>query len=216
MDPDLQFLVHFFNDREHLFKTITMSDTSQVEAICDQSASQKWWFWGRYAPTERKAYLARRLFVEKQLYDGYTQAYGCLKERVPVYFYIYPGITLEEVLEKSRQRTQHEEIQPHVLVVRIQDIPATSNLTFTLNDSMYSYWKKAVEAGLEIRGDPAEHVVLPDHNQVFPFSRLEQIHQKYKAQRISYEVQVWDYQLLEKLRFTILGNIQKATLKNVD
>jgi hypothetical protein len=61
-----------------------------------------------------------------------------------------------------------------------------------------------VESGLEMRGDRNAPVVLPDHNRVFPFSMIEQIHRKYKAQQISYEIQIWDYQLLEKIPHTIL------------
>ena len=34
---------------------------------------------------------------------------------------------------------------------------------------------------------------------------MEQMHRKYKALKISYEIQIWDYQLLEKVRYTILG-----------
>jgi hypothetical protein len=33
---------------------------------------------------------------------------------------------------------------------------------------------------------------------------IEQVYEKYKAHPISYEIQVWDYQLLEKLRYMIL------------
>ncbi len=40
---------------------------------------------------------------------------------------------------------------------------------------------------------------------VFPFGLIEQIHQKYKNLEISYEVQIWDYALLEKIRYTIIG-----------
>jgi len=44
-----------------------------------------------------------------------------------------------------------------------------------------------MEAGIKCRGDGNAHVVLEDHNKVFPFSMIEQIHQKYKAQQIIYE-----------------------------
>jgi hypothetical protein len=204
MDDDLQFLVHFFNDKEYLFKTITMADISQVDDICNRISSQKGWYWGRYAPSERHAYLKRRLFVEKQLYEGYTQAYGSLKENVPVYFYLYPNLTKQKAIQRAQQRTRHDETEPHALMVNIRDLEDTQNITFTLNDSLTAYWKKAMESGLEMRGDRNAPVVLPDHNKVFPFSMIEQIHRKYKAQELSYEIQIWDYQLLEKIRYTIL------------
>ena len=204
MDDDLQFLIHFFNDKEYLFKTITMADIYRVDDICNRISSQKGWYWRRYAQSERHDYLKRRLFVEKELYEGYTQKYGGLKEKVPVFFYLYPNITKQKAIELGQQRTRHDEIEPQILMVKIQDIEDTKNITFTLNDSHTAYWKKATESGINCRGDGNSHVVLPDHNQVFPFSMIEQIHRKYKAQEISYEIQIWDYQLLEKIRYTIL------------
>jgi hypothetical protein len=206
MDEALQFLVHFFNDREHLFKTITMAGISQVDKICNKISSHKGWYWGRYAPAERQAYLKRRLFVEKELYESYAQEHGRLKEKVPVYFYLYPSLTTRRARELGRQRTMHDEIEPHILMVKVEDIEDIQNITFTLNDSLTAYWKKAMESGLEMRGDRNVPVVLRDHNRVFPFSMIEQIHRKYKAQQINYEVQLWDYQLLEKLSYTILEN----------
>lgn len=179
MDNDLQFLVHFFNDKEHLFQTITMAGFPQMDEICNMVSSRKGWFWGRFAHSERQAYLRRRLFVEKELYEGYSQAYGSLKEKVPVYFYLYPRLTQQMAIELAQQRTRHDETEPQILLVKIQDLADTQNITFTLSDSFTAYWKKATEAGLEIRGDRNRPVVLPDHNKVFPFSMIEQIHRKY-------------------------------------
>ena len=122
-----------------------------------------------------------------------------------MYFYLYPNITKQKAIELGQQRTRQDEIEPQILMVKIQDVEDTKNITFTLNDSFAAYWKKAVESGIECRGDVNDHVVLHDHNKVFPFSMIEQIHRKYKALKISYEIQIWDYQLLEKIRYTILG-----------
>jgi hypothetical protein len=72
MDHDLQFLIHFFNDTEFLFKTITMAPIARVDEICDRIASEKGWYMPRFARGERQGYLQRRRFVEKELYEGYT------------------------------------------------------------------------------------------------------------------------------------------------
>lgn len=205
MDNDLQFLIHFFNNKEYLFKTIIMAENSQVDEICNRISSEKGWYWVRFSQSDRHDYLKRRQFVERELYEGYTQEYGSLKEKIPVYFYLYPGITKQKAIERGQQRSRHGEIEPQILMVRVQDIEDTKNITFTLNDSFTAYWKKAMESGIKCRGDGNGHVVLPDHNKVFPFSMIEQIHRKYKAQAISYEIQIWDYQLLEKISYTILG-----------
>lgn len=205
MDADLQFLVHFFNDIEYLFKTITMAGVSQVDEICNKISSQKGWYWPRFANSERHDYMRRRLFVENVLYEDYTQEYGSLKEKIPVYFYLYPNITKQKAVELGKQRMIYGEIEPHLLMVKIRDIEDTQNITFTLNDSYTAYWKRAMDSGIKCRGDGNTHVVLEDHNKVFPFSMIEQIHQKYKVQKINYEIQIWDYQLLEKIIYTILG-----------
>ena len=205
MDDDLQFLVHFFNDKDYLFKTITMADVSQVDEICDQIASQKGWYWPRFAKSERHDYLKRRRFVEKTLYEDYAQKYGSLKEKIPVYFYLYPNLTKQKVIELGKQRMRRGERAPHILMVKLQDLKDTRNMTFTLNDSHVAYWKRAMESGIKCRGDGNGHVVLQDHNRVFPFSMLEQMHQRYKAQQINYEIQIWDHQLLKKMSYTILG-----------
>jgi hypothetical protein len=204
MDNDLQYLVHFFTDKKHLFKTITMANPRLLDEISDNIASQKGWYWFRYRQGDREDYLKRRLFVEREMYEGYTREFGQLKEKVPVYFYIYPNATKQWMLERGQQRKKLGEITPQILLVEIQDIDDTTNLTFTVNDSFAAYWKKAVESGIKCRTEEAGRVVLPDHNRIFPFSMIDQIHQKYKGQEISYEVQVWDYDLLSRLSFVIL------------
>jgi hypothetical protein len=205
MDNDLQFLIHFFNDKQYLFKTITMAGVSQVDEICNTISSQKGWFWIRFSQSERQDYLKRRLFVERALYNDYTREYGSLKEKTPVFFYLIPNITKQKAIELALQRTRHGETEPQVLMVKIADIEDTTNITFTLNDSHTAYWKRIKEADIEFGGEVNVPVVLPDHNKVFPFSMIEQIHRKYKAQEMRYEIQIWDYQLLEKMRYTILG-----------
>ncbi len=205
MDNDLEFLVHFFNDKEYLFKTITMAEASHRDEICNRISAQKGWYWGRFARSERDDYLKRRLFVEKELYEDYSREYGSLPEKRPVYFYLYPNITKQKALELGRHRTRCDEVEPHILMVEIQEIQDTKNITFTLNDSHTAYWKRAMESGIKCRGDANIHVVLEDHNRVFPFSMIEQMHQKYRAQQINYEIQIWDYLLLEKTKYTILG-----------
>lgn len=206
MDHELEFLIHFFNDRQYLFKTITMAGASQVDEICDRISSQKGWFWVRFSQPERQDYLKRRLFVERALYEDYTREYGSLKEKVPVFFYLIPNITGQDALELARQRARQGETEPQVLMVKTAEIEDISNITFTLNDSHASYWQRIKEAGLAFGGELNVPVVLPDHNKVFPFSMIEPIHRKYKAQGPRYEIQVWDYQVIETMKYTILGD----------
>lgn len=141
------------------------------------------------------------------MYDGYTRAYGRLKERVPVFFYLVPKVTEQQAVALARQRAMDGEAEPQVLMTRLADIEDTTNMTFTLNDSHTSYWRTMEEAGMDFGGERNVPVVLPDHNTIFPLSMIERIHRQYRAYVLDYEVQVWDRQLLENLRYTILrGN----------
>jgi hypothetical protein len=204
METELQFLVHFFNDPEYLFKTITMAEGSEVEEICNAISAHKGWFWMRFSPGEREDYMKRRRFVERTLYEDYTRQYGSLKEKVPVFFYLIPGITEHKAIELAQERTAHGETKPHVLLVKIADLEDTTNITFTLNDSHTAYWKRIKEAGFAFGGEVNEPAVLEDHNKVFPFSMIEPMHRKYQAQGMRYEIQVWDHPLLDQTRYQIL------------
>jgi hypothetical protein len=204
MDEALRYLIHFFTDKEHLFKTIMMAEACQIDAISDRFVSQKGWYWGRYSKSERHDYLNRRRFVEKELFDGYTQAYGRLKEKVPVYFYLYPKITTRKAITLAQQRTKHDEVEPGILMVKMQDIEDITNITFTLNDSCSAYWKKTIDARIKCKGPQPDMLVLQDHNKVFPFSMIEEMYRRYSKQDMYYEVQIWDYELLERIPYTIL------------
>jgi hypothetical protein len=139
------------------------------------------------------------------LFAEYIQEYGRLKEKVPVYFYLYPKLTTRQAIALGQQRAKHEEVEPGILLVRIPDIEDITNITFTLNDSCTAYRQKTIEAGINCRGPQPGGIVLPDHNKVFPFAMIEEIHRKYAKQDMVYEVQVWDYELLERMSYTILG-----------
>jgi hypothetical protein len=205
MQPDLRYLVHFFHDERFLFKTITMAGASQVDGICDVISSEKGWYWVRFSARERHGYLKRRTFVEEAMYADYTRAFGALKERVPVYFYLVPHITEAKASELAQRRTRQGETEPRVLMVDLQDIDDTRNMTFTLNDSHTAYRKRIMESGLGFGGASEVPVALPHHDRIFPFSMIERVHRVYEARRITYEVQIWDHQMLERMRYVLLG-----------
>jgi hypothetical protein len=204
MGDDLQYLVHFFDDERYLFETITMAPASDRDRICDAISARKGWFWGRFSPSERQGYLRRRLFVEKTLHDDFRREHGPLREKVPVFFYLIPGVTEQEALRLARQRTSQGETEAKVLMVKLADLEDTSNMTFTLHDSHTSYWRTMRDAGLQFGGESTVPDVLPDHNRVFPLSMIERLHETYGAHGLPYEVQIWDHRLLEGMRSSIL------------
>jgi hypothetical protein len=213
VDNELQFLVHFFNDQLYLFKTVTMAEPAQVDEICDAITAQRGWYSGRFAQGHRQVYLRKRRFVEQALYEDYTREYGSLKAHTPVFFYLYPGITEDKALAMARERARQGEVEPQVLLISLQDLTDTRNITFTLNDSHTAYWQRAMEAGITSMGGGGTPVCLPDHNRVFPFARLEEMYKKYRDLPITFEVQVWDYQLLEQTRYRILEKAEASSGK---
>ena len=94
-----------------------MADACQIDEICDQLVFQQGWYWGRYAKSEREDYLQRRRFVEKTLFDEYRQAYRRLKQKVPVYFYFYPKLTIQKAMELAQLRTKHEDSRLDLLML---------------------------------------------------------------------------------------------------
>ncbi len=200
MQAGLQHLVHFFHDERYRFKTITMAAASETDDICDAIASRRGWFWVRYSPRERDGYMQRRRFVERAMYDDYTHAFGGLTGTVPVYCYLIPDLTEVQAIELAQRRTRFGETEPHVVMVKVEDIDDTRNMTFTLHDSHTSYRARMTDAGLAFGGDSDAPDALPDHGKIFPFSMIEQIHAVYGARPISYEVQFWDHAVLERVR----------------
>ena len=204
IDAELLYLIHFFNDQKSLFKTITMvQEKDAIEEISDVISSNKGWYSHRYGKNDRQDYIKRRRFVEKELYTDYVNEYGSLKEIVPVYFYLYPNISKARALEMAQKRIKNDEAAPSVIFIKLLEIKDFTNITFTLNDSFASYWKKAIESGIKCRDEENGREVLPDHNKIFPFLKIEQIHRKYREKNPYYEVQIWDYKILEETAYEI-------------
>jgi hypothetical protein len=203
-ESELQYIIHFFNDKKYLFKTITMENEETIDEVSDAILLNKGWYSHRYGKSDRYDYIKRRKFIEKELYIEYVSEYGSLKENIPVYFYLHPNITREIAIELARQRTKYNEFAPMVLFMNIRELKDITNITFTLNDSFTSYWKKAIESGIKCREEENGREILPDHNKIFPLSMIEQIHGKYKDKHPYYEIQIWDYKILDNVQYEIL------------
>jgi hypothetical protein len=182
-----------------------MQDTKEINEICDAISGKNGWHSGRYSQNEREYYLTRRKFIEKTLYEEYSMEHGYLNDKIPVYFYIYPNITTEKLLVFAQKRSEYDEFIPKVLIIKIQDLEDIRNITFTINDSFTSYRKKTLEKGIKLREEEKSGEYLQDHNKIFSFGEIAQIHEKYKDRNPYYEVQIWDHKMLEKISWEILN-----------
>lgn len=196
--PNLQIMLHHYSCAEHLFKTITMYADDERERIFDDIVTTKNWYWGRYAPENRQSYMETRLFVEARMYDAFSHKYWTPKQPRPVFFYIFPDLSLPAIEERLHQRQQYDELNTKYLLVDIQDLVNTTHISFTLCDSHQSYREALIQQGLSADESTTSHA---DHGTVFHIYELAEVYARNEAEDgLYFEVQVWDPDILEHWR----------------
>ncbi|MFN2201712.1 MAG: hypothetical protein ACK2UO_10920 [Caldilineaceae bacterium] len=195
--PNLQVMLHHYSRVEYLFKTITMYADDDREQMLDDIVAIKTWYWGRYAPENRRQYLENRLFVEACMYEAFSRKYCPPKQRCPVFFYLYPNLSLSLVEERLYQRRQYDETDTKYLLVDLQDVLDTTYISFTLCDSHRSYREALIQQGLL----PGEKSQIPaaDYGTVFHIQEIAAVYARHQAEDdLYFEVQVWDSEVLER------------------
>jgi len=196
----LNYLVHYYTDENYLFQTIMMYSKQNLNEVSDNIVKNKTWFWERYRDTDRDNYYKRRYFVEKTMKKEFEEKYFKLSEDVPVYFYLIPGINKEEVINNCNKRITLNNITK-ALLIDIETVFNNKYITFTVNDSFRCYLKKSLDAGIDCSKSHYLGIpILEDHNKIFPIKDLMEINEKYKNTKIDYEVQIWEKDLLEKIK----------------
>jgi len=199
-DNELNYLIHYYTDEEFLFKTIMMYPKIDLNKISDNIVKNKTWYWVRYRDTDREIYYKRRYFVEKTMKNEFEERHYKLFEDIPVYFYIIPGINKEKAINNCNNYMNSNGNKIKALLIDIKCILNKKNVTFTINDSFTCYLQKAIEAGIDCSQSNKNITIYEDHNKIFPITNLMGINEKYKNREINYEVQIWDKDLLEKMR----------------
>jgi len=207
VEKNIKYLVHYYTDIVYLFKTIMMYSKEDLNKISDNIVKNNNWYWERYRDTDREDYYKRRCFVEETLKKEFEEEYYKLSTKTPVYFYIIPGINKEKAISNCNSRINYNEINTKVLLIDINDVLNNKNVTFTINDSFRCYLKKALEVGIDCSKSNMNLTILEDHNKIFPITSLMEINEKYKNFEINYEVQIWDKDLLEKIKSNSINYI---------
>ena len=193
----LKYLIHYYNDRKYLFKTVTMYRKEEMDEVFDSIVENKNWFFGRFTRQDRDDYMRRRLAIEEMLYSDFEKKYWKLKEKTPVYFNIVPNLSTEEVDIYLRKRRQYDENGTKYLIIELHNIRERENISFTLDDSFRSYRKKLLEKGIPCRKIINKFQELDEYGCVFHIDELEAVHKKYGSlDDLRYEVQVWDPNIL--------------------
>ena len=199
--PNLQIMLHHYSRIEFLFTTITMYPDDERERICDAMTAAKTWYGGRYAPDNRHGYLQNRLFVEDRLYEGFSCKYGAPKQRCPVFFYLFPNLSLSSVEERLQQRRQYDETETKYLLVDLKELLDTTHISFTISDSHRSYRAALVQQGL-LSGDTSLTAPV-DHGTVFHIHEVAEVYARHKeVDELCFEVQVWDSEILQHWKET--------------
>lgn len=196
----LGYLIHFYHNQNYLFQTVTMVADDQRDQVLDSIVDGKSWYWGRYAASERSAYMNRRIAVEQMLHDEFEQSHWPLKNRFPVYLYLIPGFLPDTIECEIEHRQKYQERDTKFLVFDLDQIKDRKNVTFTVNDSLRSYRNKLLLAGIPCRelkgGDPE----LPDYGKIFHIDDIGKVYNRNaKIPDLRFEVQVWDNTILQKL-----------------
>jgi hypothetical protein len=199
--PNLRIMLHHYSRPEHLFRTVTMYADDERERICDAIAATRTWYWGRHARENRRYYLQERLFVEARMVEAFSAKYGPPKGRHPVFFYLYPSLSLPIIEERLRQRRQYDESETNYLLVDLQELADTTQISFTLCDSHRSYRAAMVRQGL-LSGD-ASLAPPADHGTVFHIRELAEVYARHQGEDdLYFEVQVWDPTILDPWKET--------------
>ena len=194
--PNLQVMVHHYSCAEHLFKTITMYADDERERVFDNIVKTKSWYWGRYAPEHRQMYLKERLFVDTYMFDTFSTKYWTPKGTCPVFFYLFPDLSLHTIEERLRQRQQHDEPDTKYLLIDIQNLADTTHISFTLGDSHQSYRNVMMRHGFS---KDESLKTLADQGNIFHIHELAEMYARNKNEEgLYFEVQVWDTEILEQ------------------
>lgn len=189
-------MVHFYSSASYLFKTVTMYPDVERERVLDELVTAKTWYWGRYASGERQSYLETRLFVEGHMRETFTRKYWPPKHPYPVFFYLYPILSLDAVEDGLLRRQQFGEQRTKYLLVDLTELSDTTHVSFTLSDSHTSY-REALIRQRQSAKRPAD--AAADHGALFHLRELHEVYQRHKDEESLYfEVQVWDPEILEK------------------
>jgi hypothetical protein len=197
MNPELKHLVHFYNDPQYLFKTITMSPQSEYSRISKLLVDTNSWYCFRYSNEIREAYYKRRIYLEKRLKAEFEANYYHLVSDIPIYFYVIPNITKDEILKKNETIYNNAK---YVSLIDMDLLFGKTNITFTINDSFRSYQQAMLNAGLPEMLNEPKYEIFPDSSQVFPLDELDNMSKKYKTLPVKYEVQIWDHEILNIIK----------------
>lgn len=192
-------LIHFYNNPNFLFKTVTMYPEKDRNTVYDSIVSSKSWYSGRYTKSENKFYMKQRIAVEEMLYNDFRKKYWTLEEKIPVYFSILPKFSYSKINTDLEKRIKAEENKAKVFITHLENIQNYENISFTINDSFIAYRQRLIEKDIPVCSVSKVSKELDEYGEIFHISELKLLHKKYKNSNILFEVQIWDKKVISSL-----------------
>jgi hypothetical protein len=188
--PNLRILLHYFHSAEHLFVTATMYADARRERALEEMARTHAWFGGRFSAAHRHGYMQVRVLVETLMCREFAEKYAAPRSTSPVFFYLRPRLSLSSIQDGLRRRQDLGEHATQYLLIDLDDIDDTSQVSFTVHDSHRSYRRAIAEAGFEAHPTGGDS---PDDGRVFHVSEIADVYARHRDEDdLSFEVQFWD------------------------
>jgi hypothetical protein len=142
--------------------------------------------------------MKKRLLVESLMRNEFEEKYTAPRNASPVFFYIRPNLSISAIQDGLRKRQALGERNTRYLLVDLNDIHQTSQISFTVQDSHQSYRRALSDAGFN------NHQTVQnsrDDGRVFHIDEIEDVYARHSdEQEIYFEVQIWDRQILTQWR----------------
>jgi hypothetical protein len=199
--PALETLYHFYNDEANLFVTVTMCPVQERDRVFNQIVSNKAWYWGRFAASERDTYMLQRLTVEQIMREDFERTCGKRFPASPTYFYIYPHSDARRLRSDLDRRSEFDGPKTVMLRFELSDLYDTSSITFTLEDSFQSYKHILCSRGMPVRRGGKDLKCTECQGRLFRIGELHTVYaRRANDDGIYFEAQVWDPSVLERIK----------------
>jgi hypothetical protein len=177
--------------------------------------NNKSWYSGRFQENDYKIYMKRRIAVEDMLFDDFQKKYWILPSKTPVYFYIIPNYSIENIFQELEERVQCGETKASFFITTLEKISNHNNISFTIHDSFRSYRERLKKKNIPV-WNPSKHPdKLENYGEIFHISELNRIYEKYKElKNLRFEVQIWDINIVntQNLRRFFKKSIYKSDM----
>ncbi len=189
------YLIHYYKKREFLFKTITELSEAELSSTLNSLSDNNTWYGSRFSEKNRISYMHFRSYVEKFMYNELEERYSQPPSKHPVYMYLSTKTAEERIL--GLKDTPYADSK--YISIKLSDIQDKANISFTVDDSMWSFGFDLFRKGI-IDWNPALEMEEKEfHGKLYHINELQEVIKQYNLdEKQTYEVHFWDKKMLSK------------------